>query len=289
MQNTDTNTEVAVEPIEAYLRRSICPDKLALYQPIIDLIKENQMFSIMDAINALVDKTDQQGPSDILDELNDTLTKYLKQLIAEFDVICSSQDIVFLKQFYEILTLLESFDQHEVVINICRNEDDPVRRLYELMSLIDNFDEMQFMERVIAVPLMLFERLIELHQSAAVVEQDLLQSPFPVENINLIRKIAERNPQSLVVTMIRDQVIVPGMNAQLLTDSIAEPFIELDVRDSKRIATELITLYLLTGENSSVLLKTVQTHMEQLVDDINQVHGIFSVLQSTLNEIMTYD
>lgn len=289
MQNTDTIGELAIEPIEAYLQRSICADKLALYQPIIDLIKQNQVFSVMDSINALVDKTNDQTPNDILDELNDTLTKYLKQLIAEFDIVCSSEDIIFLKEFYEILSLLDSFDQHETIINICNNGESTLSRLYDLMNLIIPFDEMNFYDRVTAVPLMFFDRLIEIHTVALNEVKEIYNDEFPVENLNLIRKIAERNPQSVIVSLIREQYIVPGMNAQQLTNMISSHFLEMDLRDNKRIATELITLYLLTGENSSTVLKTVQTHMEQLVEDINQSHGIFSVLQSTMSEIKAYD
>ena len=289
MQPNDTIGELAIEPIEVYLQRTVCVDKLALYQPIIDLIKQNEVFSVMDSINALVEKTSDETSFDILDELNDTLVKYLTQLIAEFDVICSSQDIIFLKELYEILVILDAFDQHETVINICNTELGTVQKLYELVNLIGRFDEMEFLDRVTAVPLMLFDRLLAIHTAA----RDEITEVEPVVhnqvNLNLLRKIAERNPQALVISLIRDQYLTMGMTAQQLTNLISPHFYDLNLRDSKRIALELISLYLLTGQSTGEVLKTVQVHMEQLVEDVSQAHGIFAVLQSTLSEIMAYD
>lgn len=289
MQNSDTKNTVSIEPIEVYLQRSFCPDKLALYQPIIDLIKNSQMFSVVDSLNALVDKTNEQTSFDIMDELNDILVKYLRQLIAEFDIICNSQDIIFLKDIYEALQLLDVLDQHETVINICNNEESTLDRFYELVSLIKPFDEMDFKDRIVAVPLMLFDQLLNLHTAANDELKDKYQEQFPEDNVLLLRKIERINPQSLIVSLIREQYLVPGMSAEQLTEMVASQFIELDFRDNKRIASELIALYLLTGENSSTVLKTVQTYMEQLIDDISQSHGIFSVLQSTMNEIIAHD
>lgn len=289
MQPNDTIGELAIEPIEVYLQRTVCVDKLALYQPIIDLIKQNEVFSVMDSINALVEKTSDETSFDILDELNDTLVKYLTQLIAEFDVICSSQDIIFLKELYEILVILDAFDQHETVINICNTELGTVQKLYELVNLIGRYDEMEFLDRVTAVPLMLFDRLLAIHTAA----RDEITEVEPVVhnqvNLNLLRKIAERNPQALVISLIRDQYLTMGMTARQLTNLISPHFYDLNLRDSKRIALELISLYLLTGQSTGEVLKTVQVHMEQLVEDVSQAHGIFAVLQSTLSEIMAYD
>lgn len=289
MQNTDTKNTVSIEPIEVYLQRSFCPDKLALYQPIIDLIKNSQMFSVVDSLNAIVDKTNEQTPFDIMDELNDILVKYLRQLIAEFDIICNSQDIIFLKDIYESLQLLDVFDQHETVINICNNEEPTIDRLYELVTLIKPFDEMDFKDRIVAVPLMLFDQLLSLHTAAIDELKDKYQEQFPEDNVILLRKIERYNPQSLIISLIREQYLVPGMSAEQLTDMVASQFTELDFRDNKRIATELIALYLLTGETSASVLKTVQAYMEQLIDDVSQAHGIFSVLQSTMNEIKAHD
>lgn len=289
MQPTDTIGELAIEPIEIYLRRSMCVDKLALYQPIIDLIKSTENYSIMDSINALVSTTSDQTSFDIIDELNDTLVKYLTQLIAEFDVICSSQDIIFLKEFYEILHLLDSFDQHETVINICKSDLDTRNKLYELLNLVGSFDEMIFLDYVVAVPLMLFDRLIEIHTAAMDAIGDIEHVVHNPENVQLLRKIAEHNPQAMVISLIRDQYLTMGMSAQQLTNLISPTFYDLNLRDAKRVAIELISLYLLTGESTGEVLKIVQVHLEQLVEDVSQAHGVFAVLQSTLSEIKAYE
>lgn len=289
MQPTDTQNVATIEPIERFLTATICVDKLALYQPIIDLLKEREVFSVLDSLTALVDKMSDQTSADILDELNDVLIKYLKQLIAEFDIICSSQDIVFLKELYEVISLLDSFDQHEVIMNICSNDQETLPKLYSLISIIVDMDEMEFYDRVQVVPLMFFDRLHEIHSVGLTAKNALIADDFPEENIELIRKIAERNPQLTVINLIREQYLVKGMNAQQLTNMITEHFHTLNLKDHKRVALELISLYLLTGQRNVELVKTIQTQLEQLVEDINEAHGVYSVLQATLSEVNSYD
>ena len=283
----------AIEPVEAFLSRNVCPDRLALYQPIIEIFKTSENDSVLDAINSILSVSDDSSAADIIMELDTAFIKYLIQLIAEFDVIVRSDSMSFLYQLYQALLVLDGYDDHNYIVNVCQDPElAPITKLYTLVEHICAYgtvDEEEFCNAIVAVPLMLFSRLTEIHQKLLNELEDNMAASVPDElYVQGFKALIEKHPELKVVSLVGSGQIVPNTPVWILTNRITGMFEGYKESDADSLALELIGFYLLSDAPKDQLVTVIKDQANRLLGDINLLQMVCVKLNAKLTEVLNH-
>lgn len=290
MQTATKETSSLTEPVEDYLRRVLCVDKLALYQPIIDSIKQAELFDIMDTINNVVAIVNDDDAASKYDQINDVFLTSLRQMLAQFDVIVDSDDLRFMSQLFDILQILDVYDDHQTIINMCLMSGTPIDKLYSLVTLIDHMDEEQFFSSVKMVSLSLIEKIYQLHDNALETIEEIQFEDIDQEKIDLFRRIAEKHPRLIAVELVRDHQLKPNMRVQAITNIVTHRFAEYETthNEMRHLALELIACFVLSDIPMSELLTVIKSQYQYLINDDTTVIHVNAVISGVLTEVMAY-
>lgn len=280
---------IEIEPVEYFLSKILDPDKLSLYQPIIDLFKELELKSIIDAINSIVLVADNASPSEVLQEIHDAFNKYLTQSLMDFDISVDSGSLKFLYDLYKIVSLLENYEDHNLIINICNDvRQSTVDRLYELCNHLKAFDELEFMDSVKMVSMSFFNRLIEIHSQMKEELEEVTPIQINRQYVNVLKALKSKYPKLAVFDIIENNKLQIGSPVESVTAIATEYMEDYTLRDHKQVCMELISLYLLSNTPSSSLLKTVKEEMLNLISDDGVMLRVNAALGSVHTEVMNY-
>lgn len=283
----------AIEPVEAFLARNVCPDRLALYQPIIEIFKTSENDSVLDAINSILSVSDDHSAAEIIMELDTAFIKYLIQLIADFDVIVQSDSMSFLHTVYQALLVLDGYDDHNYIVNVCNDATmAPITKLFTLVEHISAFgaiDEEEFCNAIIAVPLMLFTRLAEIHQKLLDALEDNVASEIPDElYVQGFKTLIQKHPELKVVALVDSGQIVPSTPVWLITNRITGLFEGYSEKDADMLALELIGFYLLSDAPKDQLIEVIKAQANILLGDINTLQMVCAKLNAKLTEVLNH-
>lgn len=258
-----------LEPVEVFLEATVCQDRLALYTPLIDLLKETENNSILDAINSIVYTGGNDSPSEIVDHIHESFIKYLMQMIAEFDVIVHSTDIMMLYHIYSALVYLSYCEDHDYIINVCQDDDmDTTEKLFMLVDFIKRIDEVKFHEAVNVVPISLFNRIAEVHiQALNRLNSEEAAEVISEEKVNFIQSFVKSYPQSQMAIMLRDHSMVVNTDPAIITDRIAEFFMTTKPTDVKGILIELIGFYALADDTVDNIPNLISESVDTIFSD----------------------
>lgn len=291
MQTNPNETTTAIEPVEEYLQRVLCVDKLALYQPIIDAIKNAQMFDIMDTLNGVVLLINDDDAGTKFDQINDTLITSLRQMLSNFDVIVDSDDIKFLAKLFDALQILDVYDDHQTIVNLClTGGETPKDKLYQLVNLIDYVDEHIFMSSVKLVSLGLIDKIHQLHDAALEQIEEITANEVDFAKIGLFRELAKRNPQLIAAELVREHQLSAGMNVQAITNLITHRFHEVERTPefAKDLAKELVACYLLSDVPLEQVPETIKSQYQYLINDETVILQVNALLNAVFTEVKAY-
>lgn len=278
-----------IEPVEYFLSKILDPDKLALYQPVIDLFKDLKLTSIIDAVNQIVLVDDNSSPSEVLQEIHDAFIKYLIQSLTDFDVIVDSRSIRFLYDLYKVVSLLESYNDHNFVINVCDNTNaSTVDRLYELCNHLVTFDELEFMDSVKMLSMSFFFRLRKIHRQALEEYEEVKPLELNRKYINVLKALKQKHPKLFVFDIIENNKLQVSSPISAIVSVGVDYFEDYSLRDHKQVCLELIALYLLSDVPEAQLLKTVKEEMINFVSDDGLIMRANASIGSVFVEVMNY-
>lgn len=278
-----------IEPVEYFLSKILDPDKLALYQPVIDLFKNLELKSIIDAVNQIVLVDDNSSPSEVLQEIHDAFIKYLTQSLTDFDIIVDCRSIRFLFDLYKVVSLLESYNDHNFVINICDDSTkSTVDRLYELCNHLVTFDELEFMDSVKMLSMSFFFRLRKIHRQALEEIEEVKPLEVNRKYINVLKALKQKHPKLFVFDIIEKNMLQVGSPVIAVVSTGVDYFEDYSLHDHKQVCLELIALFLLSDVKEEHLLKTIKEEMINFVSDDGVILRANASLGSVFVEVMNY-
>lgn len=284
---TLSNGTHVIEPIEYFLRSIVCCDRLALYQRVIDLIKNNQKFSIIEALNSTLTAQINESGSELVDEIHENMIKHLVDLLLEYDVVVRGRNLAFLADLLEALNSLDDYDAHEYIIDtIDGTEGKPTYKLYQVLEIIKPFDEEEFSRTVKMCSLSLLDRVKDLHRRAleVVTMTDIVADDT---DFTLLRKVVQGHTDLVVNRLLERGAISNKLPMSVITDIVKKDFEELELLDPKSVARELIAVYLVSGLKSPELLDGIREEMPNLISDDNAIAKVGVVLNGVYVEMTT--
>lgn len=286
---TVTEPTITVEPVEEYLQLGICEVKLALYQPVFDLLKVNEQFTYLDSLNLIVANVNNDSFQDKLDQIHDTCIDILTRLIGEFDIVINTTSLKLLTQIYHALTLLDVYEESSYIINICNDESlDQTEKLYQLLCLIHKVDEQEYYNSVNVVALSLIDKVKEVHSQYNEQTDDMEAKEIDMDKVKLIRAVAVKHPQLMMVDLVSQKAIVPDMSVTNITDIIHSHFEDYEEKDAKHIALQLVAIYLLSDTPLEQLQTAIKGELPKLFSDDKLVMTIASNISPVFVEVMNY-
>lgn len=284
---TLSNGTHVIEPIEYFLRSIVCCDRLALYQRVIDLIKNNQKFSIIETLNSTLTAQINESASELVDEIHENLIKHLTDLLLEYDVVVDGRNLAFLADLLEALNVLDVYDAHEYIIDTIDGTDGkPTYKLYQVLEIIKPLDEEEYSQTVKMCSLSLLDRVRDIHRRAlATVETtDIIDEET---DFSLLRKVVLGHTDLVVNRLLERGAISNKLPMAVITDIAMKDFEELETLDPKAIARELIAVYLASGLKAPELLDGIREEMPKLISDDNAIAKVGVVLNGVYVEMTT--
>lgn len=282
-----------ISPVEEFLSTLICHEKLALYQPVFDLLTVNGMVTYLDNINLIVENINDDSPVDKLDKIHKECLDSLHELISMFGIELDSDDLKFLTKLYHVLTLLHIHEEHAYIKNICEDEYiNQVEKFFKLCLLFyPQMDDQYFYDTVNLVSLSLIDRIREVHtEQLEQVEDDLAEIPvYDYKRINLIRKLNTLFPHSLMGMFIRSKQLNMGMSRRDIVLIITPYFQDQVFDDYARAARELIMIYLLSDVKNDAILSSIREDMQSILNNTVLIAQINSCLNTTFMELMSHE
>lgn len=256
-----------IEPVEDFLRKIVCVDRLALYQRVIDVIKANRKFSIIDSVNSVILLNVDESGSDLADEIHTLFLGHLKDILLEYDVVVDTIDLAFLCLLLETLNVLDAYEAHEEIINTIDSSDyKPVYKLYQVLCIINYFDEEQYMQTVKMCSMSLLERVRELHAEVlGRVEDAHIESDET--DFTFLKKVIAQNTNLSINRLITDCKITKKTPVAVITQLARSEFERIGVLEGKPLCRELIGLYLASGLVGPALIEVIRQEMPNLVND----------------------
>lgn len=256
-----------IEPIEDFLRKIVCVDRLALYQRTIDVIKANRKFSIIDSINSVILLNVDESGSELVDEIHTLLIGHLKDILLEYDIVAVGTDLAFLCSLIETLNVLDTYEAHDEIINTIKSSDyTPVYNLYLVMSIVNQFDEEQFTQTVRMSSISLLDRIRNIHEEILLrVEDSQIESDET--DFTLLKKVVMNNSNLIINRLINDNKITKKTPVPVVTQLARSEFEILGTIEGKQLCQELIGIYLTTGLTGPELLDTIRQEIVNLVSD----------------------
>lgn len=282
---TLSNGTHVIEPIEYFLRSIVCCDRLALYQRVIDLIKNNQKFSVIETLNSTLTAQINESGSELIDEIHENMINHLTDLLLEYDVVVSGRNLAFLADLLEVLNVLDNYDAHEYIIDtITGTEGKPTYKLYQVLEIVKPFDEEEYSQTVQMCSLSLLDRIKDIHQraldtiSASDIEAD-------DTDFSLLRKVVRGHTDLVVNRLIERGAISNKLPVEIITSIAKKDFEELEILDPKSIARELIAVYLASGLKAPELLDAIRKEMPSLISDDIAISKVGVVLNAVYVEM----
>ena len=278
-----------IEPVEEFLDKNICRDKMMLYISFFDLLKETENYSILDGINSIVMVGDDQSAGEVINEINLSIIRHLTELIAAFEIYVNTDNIPLLLQIFKSLTLLDSYDDHNYIVNICQDSSmTPTEKMFELFNIIEPLDEVEYYNIIHIVPMTLIERLKEVHNDYLAVQLSTEEMEFPYpKNLEIVRSICKRYPGLITSRLIDDRQIAPNTPVDAITNRIASYFREYTDKDVSTLALELLNAYLLTPTDPKELIAVVKAQAGIILLDLNAKTAFIAQINHIYNEVMS--
>lgn len=282
-----------ISPAEEFLSNLVCHEKLALYQPIFDLLVVNGMVSYLDNINLIVENINDDSPVDKLDKIHNECLDALLENISKFGIEVDSVDLKFLTSLYHVLTLLHLHESHELIQNICIDTTvTHVEKFYQLCLLFyPKMDDQLFYDSIQMVSLNLIDRIREVHTELLSQELDEHEEVplYDYRRIALIRKLNELHPHSLMGMFIKSKLIRMGMSREELKIVISPYFQDAVFDDHAKAARELIMVYLTTPLKSNEILTTIREDMQIIFNNTVLISQINACLNTTFMELISHE
>lgn len=276
-----------IEPVEDFLRKIVCVDRLSLYQRVIDVIKMNRKFSIIDSINSVLLLNVDESGSELADEIHTLLLGHLRDLLLEYDIVVEANDLAFLCLLLETLNVLDVYEAHEEIINTIDASDyKPVYKLYQVLCIINYFDEEQFMQTVKMCSLSLLERVRELHAEVlGRVEDGQVESDET--DFTQLKKVIGQNTDLIINRLISDSRITKKTPVNVITQLARTEFEIKGQLDGKPLCRELIGIYLASGLVGPSLIEVIRQEMPNLVNDDTVISRANIMLNNVYVEMTT--
>lgn len=289
---TESNLFERIEPVELFLRDTVCVDKLALYQPIIDLLKSNEMITVLNAVNSIINVVGDESSAERLDEINLVFNKYLVQLIQDFEVIADG-DLVFLYKLYKALSLLDSITDHRMLVNICDDStQSPIDKLFSAANLIEHFDELEFMDNVRLVSLSFIKRLKDTHFKEMENEEDNVLthiSKDEIRQINALKYYNEKYPTLSTLELLSNGTVRLGAPMKVIVDLMNGSFDNVTRTDNvdtlKYIVREFIVMALIQSSDREKIKTLIKENIPKLIEDDDVVFRVQSLVDGELVEV----
>lgn len=290
---TDENqvAVVDIEPLEEFLQQNVCRDRLLMYQDVVQLLQENEQYTVLTAINSLLDVVNDQPTSERIDDIDAAIVRHLTALINQFDVFLTTDSIPYLHKVYKLLCILEYHEGHEFIINLCAAPGKPLDRLFELLNHYDTFEELEFFERFHMVSLSFFAKLHGIHTKLQEAERDPVDVTHHLNMKKLLLVLQEKFPRLVVFDLIRDGYLKPDISVKAITQLAGE---HLDIYNqgiknhetAKQLTYELVGLYLLHTQSSAYLLKVITESTQDIIGDDTFLADVHILLNGTIAEVL---
>lgn len=256
-----------IEPVEDFLRKLVCVDRLALYQRTIDVIKANRKFTIIDSINSVILLNVDESGAELADEIHTLLIGHLKDILLEYDIVAIGTDLSFLCDLLETLNVLDKYEAHEEIINTIKTaEYTPVYNLYLVMSIVNQFDEEQFTQTVKMCSMSLLDRICNIHEEILLrVEDGQIESDET--DFTLLKKVVNENSNLIINRLINDNKITKKVPVSVVTQLARTEFELIGTLEGKQLCQELIGVYLATGLTGPELIEVIRQEIVNLVSD----------------------
>jgi hypothetical protein len=255
-----------IEPVEDFLSKIVCADRLALYQRTIDVIKANRKFSIIDSINSVILLNVDESGSEIVEELHILLLGHLRDILLEYDLVVVATDLAFLCTLLETLNVLDTYEAHDEIINTIDTSDfKPVYKLYTVLNIINYLDEEQYSQTVKMCSLSLLERIRNIHVDILTRVEDSYIEPEETD-FTLLKKVVGENTDLIINRLITDSKITKRTPVEVLTQLARVEFEDLHI-EGKTLCRELIGVYLASGLTGPALLDVIRSEITNLVSE----------------------
>lgn len=284
-----------LEPAECFLKDVVDVDRIAIYQRVIDLLKNNEFINELDAINQQVlVVTPTRSASDVLMDIHDACVRMLSSILESYDLVLGPDPkLGMLADILEGLIYIENYDQHSVIMNIIHDDViTAVNKLFDILSLYKTFDEEDLIETIKMVGIAFFERLYEIHDTAEQRQHNQEIHP-PTDDLQRhLRQLKAKYPRLLAFDYIDTGYIRPNMTADQITTIIKPYFNALagfsyTPAETLQYSLELIGFYLMVNEPINQLPTTVKENMLQLFGDEEFISRVNTVLPATLTGLFT--
>ncbi len=255
-----------IEPIEDFLSKIVCVDRLALYQRTIDVIKANRKFSVIDSINSVILLNVDESGSELVDEIHTLLLGHLRDLFLEYDIVVKALDLSFLCLLLETLNVLDTYEAHEEIINTIDTSDfKPTYKLYTVLNIVNYIDEEQYTQTVQMCSMSLLERIRNIHADILMRVEDSQVEPEETD-FTLLKKVVNGNTDLIINRLVNESKITKRTPVSVLTQLARVEFADLNL-SGKPLCCELIGIYLASGLTGPALLDVIRSEITNLVSD----------------------
>lgn len=275
-----------LEPIEMFLSATIDVDRLTMYQTAIDVFKRQEKYTVIESVNSILPNAVDESPADIEMLINTSLCKHFRELLAEYDVIANGGSLPFLTRLAVAVNALDSWDQSQAFVDIASNQEYlPKYRLYQLISDIDTFDEEEYSAVVTMVSMSLLERIAEVHESK-VVEQYADEVSTEAIDLTTLRKVARSSNDRIINRMLADGKIRNVLPVPIIT-ALFKEYCDPSTIQPEDLAKELISVYLVSGQTSNVLIEIIKEQLPAIVQDDLLISKVGLLLNRAYQELTT--
>lgn len=283
-----------LEPVELYLQETIDPDKLALYQPILDIFKKNEIVSSLDAINILVSNINDQPPSEVVAEIHKAFVEQISYHIAQFDVVVETNNLRFLYDLYSVLLVLDGYFEHRFIYNTCLHATGNAKsKLYEILNIVKYFDELEYSDSVSSVSYSFINKLAEIHYNLMEEQEDLNTEAYDFSCLaKVLKYIKSKQPSLLVFDLIDKHQVTPGTPVKALTNLATEIFakynetVDTSHETMKHLAKEVVALYCLNTCDKEKLKEIIFSESAWFLDVETEIVKLNAFIPTTIQELI---
>lgn len=280
------NGALIIEPIEDFLASVYDPDRLSLYQRVIDIIKLYQKYSMIDSLNSILTNAVDDSPGELGAEIHVYMISLIADILLEYDIVVVKNDLPFLVELAEILFVLDVYDAHEHIVNTIEYGEGKVKRiLYEVFQIVKYVDEEKYYQTVQTCSMSLLDKIKAIHQKA--LDEEDAEQVVPTHDLSIVKHIYNTNNGLILNRLVDENIVKIRLDPEQLTPIILREFEDIESMQPKEIARELIAVYSVSGLSKKELTTAIRNELPNLVSNDHLISLISGVLDNIYVEMTT--
>jgi hypothetical protein len=284
-----------IEDLRYVLSQYLNPERTRLLIGAVSTLYEYNYTSFESPILQLINVLPDVGSEKMLMDTATIIERSMEIVLREHGLTFVSGDLTIKMDILDGLKTLETYDDHEALVDIATDEEDPSQALCEMLALVTNRSWADFAEPLGDVPSSLIERLLSVHEREMGIREALEDDDSDATEIDVCKLrarlknyLSKSGKDLMAADLVASGYRVGTSIDQLLTAKLDELYSFMP-KKPELAAKNLMSIALMSSESISTLKQAINDRLEDLYDDVSFITGVDVALTDEMRKVVAYE